>query len=262
MIYTDSHCHLTMSNAEANLLAARAAGVRGFVVPATKLDDAAQAVSIAQQHDDVWAAVGFHPHDAKDCDDVAFAEISRLAREPRVVAIGECGLDYHYMHSPRETQKDVLLRHIALAKELDLPLIIHNRESTEDLIDILTSDEAKGARGILHSYTESLETARRIVDQGWFISFSGIVTFRNADPLRAVAAALPHESVLIETDTPYLAPVPHRGKQNEPAYVVAVAELLARLWETDVESVARQTTANFERAFSVTLPISRPEAGA
>lgn len=261
MIFTDSHCHLTMSNAEENLNAARAAGVHGFVVPATKLDDAAQAVRIAQQHGDVWAAVGFHPHDAKDCDDAAFAEIARLAREPRVVAIGECGLDYHYMHSPRETQKDVLLRHVALAKELDLPLIVHNRESTDDLIDILTSDEARDARGILHSYTESLEVAKRLVDRGWFISFSGIVTFRNADPLRAVAAGLPRESVLIETDTPYLAPVPHRGKQNEPAYVVAVAGMLAQLWETDLESVARRTTANFERAFSVTLPLSRPESG-
>ena len=257
VIFTDSHCHLTMSNAEENLAAARAAGVRGFVVPATKLDDAAEAVRIASSHEDVWAAVGFHPHDAKDCDDAAFAEIARLARERRVVAIGECGLDYHYMHSSRETQRDVLLRHMALAKDLDLPLIIHNRESTADLIDILTSDEARDARGILHSYTESLEVAKRLVDKGWFISFSGIVTFRNADSLRGVAASLPHDSVLIETDTPYLAPVPHRGKQNEPAYVVAVADLLGRLWEMDLESVARRTTANFERAFSVTLPVSR-----
>lgn len=258
MIFTDSHCHLTMSNAQANLAAARAAGVHGFVVPATKLEDASQAVTLAQQHDDVWAAVGFHPHDAKDCDDAAFAEIARLAREPRVVAIGECGLDYHYMHSPRETQREVLLRHIKLAEELSLPLIIHNRESTDDLIEILTSDDARGARGILHSYTESLETARRLVDLGWFISFSGIVTFRNADPLRAVAAGLPQDCVLIETDTPYLAPVPHRGKENEPAYVIAVAELLARLWNVEIAEVAARTTGNFERAFSVTLPLSRP----
>jgi TatD DNase family protein len=262
MIFTDSHCHLTMSNADANLAAARAAGVRGFVVPATKLDDAAQAVGLAQQHDDVWSAVGFHPHEAKDCGEEAFATIARLAREPRVVAIGECGLDYHYMHSPRDTQRDVLLRHIALAKELSLPLIIHNRESTGDLIDILTGEAARGARGILHSYTESLDTAMRLVELGWYISFSGIVTFRNADPLRAVAAALPHDRVLIETDTPYLAPVPHRGRDNEPAYVVAIAELLAKVWGCDLAHVASQTTANFERAFSVTLPVSRAAAGA
>ncbi|HEX8169173.1 MAG TPA: TatD family hydrolase [Thermoanaerobaculia bacterium] len=256
MIFTDSHCHLTMSNAEANLAAARAAGVRGFVVPATKLDDAPQAVAIAQQHDDVWAAVGFHPHEAKDCDDDAFREIVRLAKMRRVVAIGEAGLDYHYMHSPRETQRAVLLRHVALAKELDLPIIIHNRESTDDLLALLSSDEAKGARGILHSYTESLDAARRLIDLGYVISFSGIVTFRTAESLREVAKALPHDRVLIETDTPFLAPVPFRGRDNEPAYVVKIAELLATLWNVPVERVAEQTTANFERVFSVTLPRS------
>jgi TatD DNase family protein len=253
MQFTDSHCHLTMSNAEDVLVRARAAGVNGFVVPATKLDDARQAVAIAQRHDDVWSAVGFHPHEAKDCDEAAFTEIARLARLDRVVAIGEAGLDYHYMHSPRETQRAVFLRHVALARTLDLPIIIHNRESTDDLVDLLSSDEAKGARGILHSYTESLDMARRLVDLGYFISFSGIVTFRNADPLRGVARGLPHDQVLIETDTPFLAPVPFRGRENEPAYVVKVAELLASLWQRPLEEVAARTTANFERAFSVTL---------
>jgi TatD DNase family protein len=250
MLFTDSHCHLTMSNAEANLAAARAAGVRGFVVPATKLEDAPQAVDIAQQHDDVWAAVGFHPHEAKDCDDAAFAEIERLAREPRVVAIGECGLDYHYMHSPRETQIAVFERHIELAKALDKPIIVHNRLSTDDLVEVL---KRTGARGILHSYTESLEVALRLVDLGYYISFSGIVTFRNAESLRDAARGLPHDRVLIETDTPYLAPVPYRGRDNEPAYVIAIAELLAKLWNVPVEQVAEQTTANFERVFSVKL---------
>ncbi len=253
MQFTDSHCHLTMSNAEEVLERARAAGVGGFVVPATKLDDAAQAVAIAQRHDDVWSAVGFHPHEAKDCDDAAFAEVERLARRDRVVAIGEAGLDYHYMHSPRETQREVFMKQIALSKTLDLPIIIHNRESTDDLVELLSSAEAKGARGILHSYTESLEVARRLVDYGYFISFSGIVTFRNADPLREVARALPHDRMLIETDTPFLAPVPFRGRENEPAYVVKVAELLASCWQRPLEEVAAQTTANFERAFSVTL---------
>lgn len=253
MFFTDSHCHLTMSNAEENLAAARAAGVRGFVVPATKLDDAPEAVAIAGKHEDVWAAVGFHPHEAKDCDDEAFGEITRLAKMPRVVAIGECGLDYHYMHSPRTTQRDVLLRHVALAKELDLPLIIHNRESTDDLLELLTSDEAKGARGILHSYTEGLEPAKKLLDLGYSISFSGIVTFRSAEMLRGVAKALPHDRVLIETDTPYLAPVPYRGRDNEPAYVVKIAELLAKLWDVPLERVAEQTTSNFEQAFAVKL---------
>lgn len=251
MILTDSHCHLTMSNAAANLAAARAAGVRGFVVPGTNLKDAPQAVAIAQENDDVWSAVGFHPHDAKDCDDAAFAEIARLAREERVVAIGEIGLDYHYMHSDRDTQRQVFERHIHLAKELDKPIIVHNRESTGDMVEVLSRS---GARGILHSYTESLEVARTLVDAGFVISFSGIVTFRNADPLREVARALPHDAVLIETDTPYLAPVPYRGRDNEPAYVVSIAELLARLWGVSLDHVAEQTTANFERVFGVKVP--------
>src|SRR3954467_4688857 len=163
MIFTDSHCHLTMSDADAVLARAREAGIRGFVVPGTKLDDAPEAVAVAQKHDDVWAAVGFHPHESKDCDDAAFAEIERLSTQPRVVAIGECGLDYHYMHSPRETQMAVLERHIDLAKRLDKPVIIHNRESTEDMVRILG---AAGARGILHSYTESLDVARQLIERG------------------------------------------------------------------------------------------------
>jgi TatD DNase family protein len=240
-----------MSNAAENLAAAREAGVRGFVVPGTKLEDAPQALAIANANADVWAAVGFHPHDAKDCDDAAFAEIARLASEERVVAIGEIGLDYHYDHSPRDVQRAVFERHIALAKELDKPVIVHNRESTGDMLAILSRS---GARGILHSYTESLDVARKLVDHGYYISFSGIVTFRTAESLREVARALPHDRVLIETDTPYLAPVPFRGRQNEPSYVIKVAELLANLWNVPLERVAGQTTSNFERAFSVRLP--------
>ncbi|MGZ5477187.1 MAG: TatD family hydrolase, partial [Thermoanaerobaculia bacterium] len=197
MRFTDSHCHLTMSDAEPNLARAHAQGVVGFVVPGTKLDDAPQAVHIAQQHDDVWAAVGFHPHEAKDCDDAAFATIEKLAREPRVAAIGEIGLDYHYLHSPRRTQREVFMRHIALAKQLNLPVIVHNRQSTDDLVELLTSGPAKGSRGILHSYTDSLAVAKTLIGFGYFISFSGIVTFRTAESLREVARALPHDRVLI-----------------------------------------------------------------
>ena len=250
MRFTDSHCHLTMADADAALARAREQGVRGFVVPGTKLDDAAAAIAVAKRHDDVWAAVGFHPHEAKDCDDEAFAEIERLAKDERVVAIGEAGLDYHYMHSPRETQIAVLERHLDLAKRLDKPIIIHNRESTEDMVRMLSGDP----RGILHSYTESLDIAKTLIERGYYISFSGIVTFRSAQSLRDVAKALPRDCVLIETDTPYLAPVPFRGRDNEPAYVVKIAELLAALWGTTIEDVASVTTSNFERAFSVTLP--------
>jgi TatD DNase family protein len=240
-----------MADAAAVLARARQQGVHGFVVPATKLDDIAAAVAIAQQNEDVWAAAGFHPHEAKDCDDAAFAEVERAAGEARVVAIGECGLDYHYMHSPRETQITVLDRHIALAKRVDKPIIIHNRQSTADMVAILA---ASGARGVLHSFTEDANVARRLIDRGFYISFSGILTFRSANALRACAKALPHDRVLIETDTPYLAPVPFRGKENEPAYVVKIAEILAALWGTSLDDVAAQTTANFEALFGVRLP--------
>lgn len=249
MRFTDSHCHLTMADADAALARAREQGVRGFVVPGTKLDDAPQAVAIAQKNDDVWAAVGFHPHEAKDCDDASFAAIEKAAEDSRVVAIGEIGLDYHYMHSPRETQRAVLLRHIDLAKRRGLPVIIHNRESTADMLELLPP-----MNGILHSFTENYDTAKQLIDRGYFISFSGIVTFRTAEVLRDCARRLPHDRVLIETDTPYLAPVPFRGRDNEPAYVIKIAELLAALWTVPLEAVAEQTTANFERAFSVRLP--------
>ena len=251
MRLTDSHCHLTMADAGAALLRAREGGVRGFLVPATKRDDIDDAVALAGAHDDVWAAAGFHPHEAKDCDDAAFAAVERAAEERRVVAIGECGLDYHYMHSPRETQIAVLDRHIALAKRVDKPIIIHNRQSTADMVAIL---RASGARGVLHSFTEDANVAKVLIDRGFFISLSGILTFRSADALRACARALPHDRVLIETDTPYLAPVPYRGRDNEPAYVVKVAEMLASLWGVPVEDVASRTTANFEALFRVTVP--------
>ncbi|HJT16914.1 MAG TPA: TatD family hydrolase [Thermoanaerobaculia bacterium] len=248
-VFTDSHCHLTMADADAALVRAREQSVRGFVVPGTKLEDAPHAVRIARNNSDVWAAVGFHPHEAKDCDDAAFEQISKLAEDDRVVAIGECGLDYHYMHSPRETQIAVLERHIVLAKRLGKPIIIHNRESTDDMLRILTD-----GRGILHSFTENYDVAKTLIDRGYFISFSGIVTFRTAESLRDCAKRLPHDRVLIETDTPYLAPVPYRGRDNEPAYVIKIAELLAALWGVPLEKVAEQTTANFERAFGVTVP--------
>jgi TatD DNase family protein len=254
---TDSHCHLAMADADeaaAALERARTAGVVGVVVPGTHLSDAPAAVAVAQRHEGVWAAVGFHPHEAKDCSDDAFAQIAALARRPKVVAIGEIGLDYHYDHSPRKTQQEVLVRHMELARELDLPVIIHNRESTADLLAILESDDARGTRGILHSFTESADVALRLIGLGYFISFSGIITFRSADTLREAARRLPPERVLIETDTPYLAPVPFRGRPNEPAFVARVAEQLAAIWSLPLEDVAERTTANFEIAFGVKIP--------
>lgn len=250
--FTDSHCHLAMYDGASEALArSRAAGVAGLVVPATRLDDMEACVRIAEASPDVWAAVGFHPHEARDFDDEAAKLVERLAGRPRVVAIGEIGLDYHYDHSPREVQRAALVRQIAIAKRTELPVVIHNRESTDDLVAILESDEARGVRGILHSFTESYDVAARLVDRGFYISFSGILTFRSADSLREAARRLPHDRVLIETDTPYLAPVPHRGQRNEPAWVIRVAETLAGLWSIPLEDVASITTRNFESVFGV-----------
>lgn len=254
-MFTDSHCHLAMTGerTEEMLGRARAAGVRGIVVPGTHGEDGPAAVQIADRHAGVWAAVGYHPHEARKCDDVAFAEIAKLASRPRVVAIGEIGLDFHYNFSPAPVQRDVFVRHLALANERNLPVLVHNRESTADLLELLDTDEGRRARGVLHSFTESLAVATRLIARGWFISFSGIVTFRNAEALREVARRVPPEAVLIETDTPYLSPVPYRGRDNEPAFVVRIAELLGTLWSIPLEEVGRITTGNFERVFGVRI---------
>src|SRR5438445_544862 len=193
--------------------------------------------------------LGLHPAAKRARVAVASPCVSRTAR-PAVVAIRERALAYPSMHSPRETQIAVFERHLDLAKRVGKPIIVHNRESAADMVRILAGS---GARGILHSFTESEEIARTFIDAGYYISFSGIVTFRTAEPLRACAKALPHDRVLIETDTPFLAPVPYRGRDNEPAYVIKVAELLATLWGIPVEEVAAITTANFENVFGVTL---------
>ena len=251
-MFIDSHCHVTMSEGgEAALDRARMAGVGSFLVPATSLADASSVIRVAEAHDDVWAALGFHPHEARDFDEAAEDEIRRLARHDRVKAIGEIGLDYHYDRSPRDVQRDVLVRHIEIARDLDLPVIIHNRESTEDMLDILRVESMRGLRGVFHSFTESDEVARAVLDLGFMISFSGILTFNSASELRETARGLPMDRVLIETDTPYLAPVPHRGKPNEPAWVVRVAEALANLWSVPLEIVEKRTSANFGELFRV-----------
>ncbi|HVT44144.1 MAG TPA: TatD family hydrolase [Thermoanaerobaculia bacterium] len=257
MRLADSHCHLAMlepHRAIEVLDRARSAGVCGFVVPATSLQDASSAVAAGSAHDDVWSAVGFHPHEAKDCDATALGTIRELAGGERVVAIGEIGLDYHYMHSPRDVQRDVLLGQLAVARELDLPVIVHNRESTGDLLAILTSPEVRGVRGVLHSFTEDWQVAKELLDLGLYISFSGILTFRTAETIRDAARKLPMDRVLIETDTPYLAPVPQRGKENEPAFIVHIAETLAGLWHVSLDRVAEATSANFETLFGVKIP--------
>ncbi len=254
-----------MSDASANLARARERGVRGFVVPATKLEDAADAVAIAKQHDDVWAAVGFHPHEAKDCDDAAFAGIARLAEEPRVVAIGEAGLDYFYKHASPEAQAEGFRQHIAAARRTGLPLEIHTRDADDDTLAILEDEHARNGAfpAILHCYTGGPKLARRAVKLGLYVSFTGVVTFKKSEALRDIARDVPLDRLLVETDAPFLAPEPYRGKTNEPSYVVHTAATLAAVKGVSPQELAGATTDNFFRLFrKVKRPAQRATAAA
>jgi TatD DNase family protein len=246
--WTDSHCHLDdeglPGGVEAVLDAARAVGVTTFVTIGTDATRSEAALAIAAAHPDVWATVGLHPHDAKE----GVNTIIRLLNRPRIVAVGECGLDYHYDHSPREVQRAAFAAQIALAHERDLALVIHTREAWADTFAILAAETAP-ERTVFHCFTGGPEEARRCLDVGAYLSFSGIVSFRAADDVRAAAALCPSDRVLVETDAPYLAPVPHRGRRNEPAYLPLVGAALAEATQRDVETVAEQTRANACVAF-------------
>ena len=250
----DSHCHLQMEQsplaAPALLDRARAAGVGWFLVPGTTLADSADAVELASRHDGVLAAVGIHPHEARDFDpDRDGARLEALARRPGVAAIGEVGLDFHYDHSPRRKQIEVLEWMLDLAARLSLPAVLHNRESGPEMLAILTRLAPRERPGVFHSFTEDTDYGKKILDLGYVVSFSGMITFRAAENIRRAAAGLPLDAMLVETDAPFLAPVPHRGKPCEPAYVVETARKLAEVKGTTLEAVAGATTANFERLF-------------
>ena len=259
----DSHCHLQLgkghsvagaTDSVAEMLArARAAGVSRFLVPGTTLADSEDAVALADPGSGVFAAAGVHPHEAKDFDPARDgARFAELARRPGVVAIGEIGLDFHYDHSPRDKQIDVLEWMLDCAARLGLPVLLHNRESGAELLAALGRRGARGNAGVFHSFTEDAAYGGRVLELGYLVSFSGMITFRAADNIRAAASGLPLEAMLVETDTPYLAPVPHRGKPCEPAYVVETAKKLAEVKATSLEAVAAATTANFDRLFART----------
>ncbi|HEY1251410.1 MAG TPA: TatD family hydrolase [Thermoanaerobaculia bacterium] len=250
----DSHCHLQMgegvADAGALLDRARAAGVSRFLVPGTTLADSAEAVALAAAHPDVVAAVGIHPHEAKDFDPSRDgAAFEALARRPRVAAIGEVGLDFHYDHSPREKQVEVLEWMLDCGRRLGLPVILHNRESGAEMLALLARLGPRERPGVFHSFTEDAEYGKKAIALGYLVSFSGMLTFKAAENIRAAAAGLPLDAMLVETDTPYLAPVPHRGKPGEPAFVVETAKKLAEVKGVDLETVAEATTGNFERLF-------------
>ncbi len=250
----DSHCHLQMGQGAGDLLvSARAAGVSRFLVPGTTLADSEAAAALADPANGVFAAVGVHPHEAKDFDAARDGKgFEELARRPGVVAIGEIGLDFHYDHSPREKQIEVLEWMLDCARRLGLPVLLHNRESGAEMLARLSRLGPRESGGVFHSFTEDAAYGAKAIDLGYLVSFSGMITFRAAENIRVAAAGLPLEAMLVETDTPYLAPVPHRGKPCEPAYVVETARKLAEVKATSLEAVAAVTTANFDRLFGRT----------
>ena len=256
MYLVDTHCHLDAeyfpTGPDDALARARAAHVGGFVVVGVGRDlaPARSAVVLAQRLPDrVGAAVGIHPHDATTWSDAAHAELTALARDASVVAVGEIGLDYHYDHSPRDVQRDVFARLIALARELAKPIVVHTREAAADTLAILEAENARDVGGVIHCFSEDRAFAERALDLGFDLSFSGIVTFKAAKSVQAVAGWAPLERILVETDSPYLAPVPMRGKPCEPAYIVHTATRVAELRGMTLEALAEATTVNASRRF-------------
>jgi TatD DNase family protein len=262
MMLVDHHCHLDfpqLAEDRAGLLArARAAGVGVIVTISTRIKRLPELIAIAEAHDNVYCSVGTHPHNAHEELDIAIEEIVRLSEHPKVVAIGEAGLDYYYKHSTPEAQAEGFRRHIAAARATGLPLEIHTRDADEDTARILEEEHAKGPfPAILHCYTGGPDLAARALALGLYVSFTGVVTFRKSDALRDIARSVPLERLLVETDAPYLAPEPYRGKTNEPAYVVHTAKALAAVKGVAVEELAAATSENFFRLFG---KVRRPEA--
>jgi TatD DNase family protein len=262
-VLADTHCHLDFSSFDADrdqvLARGREAGVARVLNPGVDLASSRAAVDLAESRSQVYAAVGVHPNEANSWSEDALIHLRQLARSPAVVAIGEIGLDYYRDRAPRELQKRVFQEQLALATELELPVIIHNRQAGADILDILSAWRAGlvaagaplAARpGVLHSFSAGLEAALHAIDLNFYIGITGPVTFRNAPDLQQVVAELPLDHLLVETDAPFLAPHPYRGKRNEPAYVRLVAEKIAELHSESFESVSQSTSANAQRLFT------------
>jgi len=255
LMLVDSHCHLDFPDFEedrdAVVARARAAGVGVMVTISTRVRQIGALKSLASRYERIYCSVGTHPHHADEELDVTVDELVAQAEDPIVVAIGEAGLDYHYDNAPREAQEEGFRRHIEAARKTQLPLVIHARDADADIAEILTQEMGKGAfPAILHCFSSGVELARRGVELGCYVSFSGILTFKRSDELRAIAAEVPAERLLIETDAPYLAPVPHRGHRNEPAYVVDTAHVLADVRGIAPDLLSAVTTDNFFRIFN------------
>lgn len=259
-MYIDSHVHLEMPQFDTDrdevIQRAQDAGIHmmlniGSAEPAT--DSLRRAFDLVERHDFMYTSVGVHPHEAMQVTESYYETLVTAAAHPKVIAWGEIGLDYHYDNSPRDIQRQVFRRQIDLARSINRPVLIHTRAADEDTIAILRGAAAQGPlRGILHCFTGGEALARTAVEMGFLISFSGILTFKTAQDLRDIAARLPLDRVLIETDCPFLAPVPHRGQRNEPAFVIEVAKTLGQLHAVPAEEIARKSTENFRRLFGIT----------
>lgn len=253
----DSHCHLDFEALSADsdgvMARAMAAGVTGMVTISTWVDKFDTYAAIADAHDNVWCTVGTHPHNADQELHIETDDLVRLSTHPKCVGIGEAGLDYFYDNAPREAQATGLRRHIAAARITGLPLVIHSRSADNDMATILEDEAGQGAFPfLLHCFTAGADLARRALDLGGYISFSGIITFKNAEEIRDVARFVPADRYLVETDAPYLAPIPHRGESNEPAFVRHTAQKVAEVRGMTLDTVAAETTANFARLFPKT----------
>jgi TatD DNase family protein len=268
--FIDSHAHIDGKEFDADraevVKRARAAGVRAILNVGTgdpHSGDLERAVRVAEEHEGVYAAVGVHPHDAKLFDDSAADRIhGLLAHSDRILALGEIGLDYHYDHSPRDVQRQVFARQLRMARGSGLPVIIHSREADKDTIDILNAElESYDRGGIMHCFSGPGWMAEAAVELGFMISFAGNVTFKKADNIREVARTVPLDRLLIETDCPFLTPVPFRGRRNEPSMVVHVAQCLAELLRIDLSEIGRRTSENFVRFFNLDLDNSQREPG-
>ncbi len=253
----DSHCHLDFESLSADLdgvmARAEAAGVTGMVTISTRVDNFSTYAEMSERFSNVWCSVGTHPHNADQELHIKTEDLVRLSAHPRCVAIGEAGLDYFYDNAPREAQAIGLRRHIAAARITNLPLVIHSRAADEDMAAILEEESGQGAFPfVLHCFTASQNLAQTALKLGGYISFSGIITFKNALEIQEVARIVPADRYLVETDAPYLAPIPHRGQSNEPSFVRHTAEKVAEIRGVSLEQVGRETTANFGRLFSKT----------
>jgi len=250
--FIDTHCHLDMleSTPEETIIEAKQAGVQRMVTIAVDEPSLDFVSSTVQEFPAVYGSVGFHPHDASKLTKSLLQKIRQLAEEQdKLIAIGEIGLDYHYMNSPAEIQQQAFRKQLQLAVELNLPVILHSREAETDTLNIMQEFPVP-SHGVAHSFTSSIEMARTLVEMGWYLGINGIVTFKNAEDLRKVVRWLPLDRLLLETDSPFLAPTPFRGKPNKPAHIPAIATFIAELREISLEELAQQTTANAQRLFN------------